>query len=605
MNPSSQGVPTLSGGDVAALRPPGVYGEPQEQRYSPIALGRSGIVGFLGLTERGPSHVPVRITGIPQFYEVFGDFPPGGFLAAAVEAFFRNGGQECFVVRVVHRPGGRPGDFACSASLRILDLNGEPTLLVEAQNEGVWGNAVRVSARVQPPRAQTFLTLDAHEGDCEVTIRSTHGFRPGTLVRLFNETEEHFRFVVAVAEKTLHWSLDEPLPRALSASAPTYVEPVEFELRVQSPFANEVFRDLSMHPGSPMFVERVVADRSRLIRVKSLSSPSPPPRNLPAAIEAVPLEGGRDGVEEVSPDDFIGMTSGPGERTGLASLELIEEVDLLAAPDVMWLFQRNQKTPGMPFSTLKDVEVVHDAMIAQCERLNDRFAILDSPFPDLPGRTREYRLQFDTRFAALYFPWVVIERRGERLAIPPCGHVAGVFARCDAAMGVHRAPANEVLEGADDLAIILRDEDIGALNAEGINCIRAASVRGLRVWGARVVTSDPQFRYINVRRILNAINKAMSTHLQWVVFEPNVPSLWKTLTRSVTNFLTELWRKGYFTGRTPEEAFFVKCDDETNPPEERDAGRLTIEVGVAPVRPAEYLVLRVAQEMQGGTEGTP
>lgn len=608
------GVPTLAGGDAVALRPPGVYHEDREQRFTPISLGRSGVVGFLGLAERGPTHVPVRITGMPRFHEVFGDLPQGGFLAPAVDAFFRNGGQECFVVRVVHRAGSGTGDFAWPASLRLSDRQGQPTLQIEAASEGLWGNSIRVSARVQVPRAQTILTLDARVGDCEATIRSTHGFRAGTLVRFYNEgsgaggrghPDEVFRFITGVAEKTLRWSPDEPLERGLAASAPTYVEPVEFEVRVNCPFANEVFRDLSMHPGSPAFVERVVADRSRLIRAKSLASPSPPPWNLPATVDGAALEGGRDGVEDLTPDDFIGMTGGPGERTGLQSLELVEEVDLLAIPDLMWLFQRNQGTPGRPFSTLKDVEVVHDAMIAQCERLNDRFALLDSPFPDLPGRTREYRLQFDTRFAALYFPWVVVERRGERLVIPPSGHVAGVIARCDADMGVHRPPANEVIHGAEDLAVILRDEDIGALNAEGINCLRSASVRGLRVWGARVICSDPQYRYVNVRRTMNAIVKAMNRHLQWVVFEPNVPSLWKTLTRNITDFLVDLWRKGYFTGRTPEEAFFVKCDDETNPPEERDAGRLLIEVGVAPVRPAEYMVLRVAQEMQGGTEGGP
>lgn len=598
------GVSTLAGGDALALRPPGVYHDEREQRFTPITLGRSGIVGFLGITERGPSHVPVRVSGVSQFHEVFGDFPQGGFLAPAVEAFFRNGGRECYVVRVVHRSGGR-GDFAWPASLRLLDRHGQPTLLIEAASEGLWGNAIRVSVRVQPPRVQTILTLDAAAGDCEATIRSTHGFRSGTLVRFYNGAGEEFRFITTVAEKTIGWSLDEPLQRGFAASAPTYLEPVEFEVRVNCPFANEVFRDLSMHPGSPAFVERVVADRSRLIRAKTLSSPSPSPWNLPATVEGAALEGGRDGVEDLTPDDFIGMTGGPGERTGLQSLELIEEVDLLAIPDLMWLFQRNQKTPGRPFSTLKDVEVVHDAMISQCERLNDRFAILDSPFPDLPSRTREYRLQFDTRFAALYFPWVVLERRGEPLVMPPSGHVAGVIARCDANMGVHRPPANEVIHGAEDLTVILRDEDIGALNAEGINCLRSASVRGLRVWGARVVCSDPQYRYINVRRTMNAIVKAMNQHLQWVVFEPNVPSLWKTLTRNITDFLVDLWRKGYFTGRTPEEAFFVKCDEETNPPEERDAGRLLIEVGVAPVRPAEYLVLRVAQEMQGGSEGGP
>lgn len=584
------------------VRPPGIYREAAERRFSPIRIGRTGIVGFVGLAERGPTNTPVRITSVPHFHEVFGDLPEGGFLAPAVTAFFRNGGKECRVVRVAHHTGRSFGEYATRAGAKLADRAGEPTIQVEAASEGIWGNQVIVSARLQPPRASTFLTLDAAEGSTEVTIRSTHGFRPGTLVRLHDGASEEYRFLVDVEGKTLRFAGDAPLPRSLSASAPTYVETVEFELTVVSPFARERFSDLSMDPGSPSFVERVVGARSALVRVRVLKSPSPPPVNYPADVVDVRLAGGQDGLHNVTPDDFIGMSGGPAERTGLAVLELSEDVDLLAIPDLMWVFGRNANRDGMPFSTLSDVSVVQDAMIAQCERLRDRFAILDSPFPESVERTREYRLMFDTRFAALYFPWIATTHRGERLVVPPSGHVAGVFARCDEEMGVHRAPANEVVEGAEDLSLLLRDEDVGYLNSEGINCLKSLSTRGLRVWGARTMSSDPQFRFLNVRRVLNAIGRAMNTNLQWVVFEPNVPSLWKTVSRNVNQFLMDLWRRGWFRGDTPEEAFFVKCDEETNPPEERDAGRLIVEVGVAPVRPAEFLTLRVAQEMQESGE---
>jgi phage tail sheath protein FI len=580
------------------IRPPGVYHEAAERGHVPIALPRSGIVGFVGLAERGPTGVPVAITSLAQFHEVFGDLPEGGFLGPAVAGFFRNGGRECRVVRVAHHTGRSFGDFAMPATLRVPDRGGNPRLEVRAASEGQWGNAVRVTVRRQPPRAQTFLTLDAPAGATEATIRSTHGFRPGTLVRLFDETTEHHRFLVDVAGKTLRWADDAPLPATLSASAPTYVETVEFELAAIAPFASERIPDLSMSPASPAYVERVVADRSRLVRVRVLPSGSAPPLDIPVDLDDGRLAGGQDGLHNVTPDDFIGMSAGPNERTGLAALEAVEEIDLVAAPDVLWVFSRNQGREGLPFSTLKDVEVVHDALVSMCERTSDRFALLDSPFPDSPDRTREYRLLFDTRFAALYFPWLVVPGRDGPVRVPPCGHVAGVVARCDDAMGVHRAPANEPILGADDLSLGLREEDLGYLNAEGIDCLRSMPGRGLRVWGARAMTSDPQFRFLNVRRTMNAINKAMNTHLQWVVFEPNVPSLWKTVTRNVTQFLMELWRKGYFTGQVPEEAFFVRCDEENNTREERDAGRMIVDVGVAPVRPAEFVVLRVAQEMQ-------
>jgi len=584
---------------ITDVRPPGIYTETTEKRFTPIRVGRTGVVGFVGLAERGPTNQPVKITSVPQFYEVFGDLPEGGFLAPAVEAFFKNGGRECRVVRVAHHTGRSFGEFASSAAVRLLDRAGLPTLEVRAASEGLWGNQIVLSVRLQqPPRAQTILTLDAPEGATEATIRSTHGFRPGTLIKLSDGLVDEYRLLIDVEGKTVRWADERPLAHSFSMSAPTYVETVEFELNVSCPFARERFSDLSMDPASPAFCERVLADRSRLVRVRSLQSPSPAPANYPADASEIKLTGGLDGLHNVTPDDFIGMSEGPTERTGLAVLELVEDVDLLAIPDLMWLFRRNANKEGMPFSTLSDVQVVQDAMISQCERLNDRFAILDSPFPESADRTREYRLLFDTRFAALYFPWIVTTYKGQRLTLPPSGHIAGIFARCDEAMGVHRAPANEVLEGADDLSVLLKDEDVGYLNAEGINCIKSQSTRGLRVWGARAMSSDPQFRFLNVRRVLNAINRAMNHSLQWVVFEPNLPSLWKTITRNVNQFLMELWSRGWFCGDTPEEAFFVKCDEETNPPEVRDAGLLIVEVGVAPIRPAEFLTLRVAQEMQ-------
>ena len=586
------------------VRPPGIYTEPAERRPTGLALGRTGIPGFVGLARRGPTDVPVRITAPAEFAAIFGELPEGGFLQPAVEAFFRNGGKEAWIVRVAHRSGRSAGEPAAPAARTLSDRRGTSRLFVRAQSEGTWGNDVTVTVRRRPPRAQTFLTLDARAGETAITLRSTHGLRPGALVRLFTETQEVFRHVAAVDGKTVSWRQDQPLEADLPASGPSYVETVEFDLVVAAPSATETFTGLSLHPASPESVERVVSERSRLVSIRVLRAPGEDDRppagdELPADIEAAPLEGGADGLWGVTPDDFIGMSGGLGVRSGLAALEAVESVDLLAIPDVLWMFQRNAGRDGHPFSTLKDVEVVHDALLSQAERLNDRFALLDTPFPRNAERTREYRLAFDSRHAALYFPWVVQERRNGRREVPACGHVAGIIARCDAMMGLHKAPANEIIEDAEDLTLLLRDEDVGLLNAEGINCLVSQGVRGLRTWGARTVSSDAPFRYLNVRRQLNAIHKVLAQGLQWVVFENNVPSLWKTVDRTVTQFLMDLWKQGWFQGESPEDGFYVKCDDETNPPEERDAGRLTVEVGVAPVRPAEYLVVNVAQEMQG------
>ena len=590
------------------IRPPGVYTEPSERRRDALSLAPSGVPGFVGLARRGPTTVPVRIASPGQFASVFGELPEGGFLQPSVEAFFQNGGRECWIVRVTHKSGSSFGEPAVRSCRLFSDRRGLPAFKVEAGSEGSWGNDISVSFCRSQPRAQTFLTLDAEAGDTGAIVRSTHGLRPGALVRLYREGFETFRFVEGVEDKKVLWRADQPLESGLQSSAPSYVETVEFELKVTSPFLRESFPELSLHPASPRFVERVVGDMSRLVRV-TLLDPStdyghlPTDLALPADATGIALEGGLDGLWNVTPDDLIGMTGELGARTGLAAFETVDEVDLLAVPDASWLFLQNCGRDGRSFSTLKDVEVVQDAMLSQCERLNDRFALLDTPFPDSADRTREYRLMFDSRHGALYFPWIIVDSRGQRLAVPPCGHLAGIMARCDENIGIHKAPANEVLAGGLDLTVLLVDEDVGLLNNEGINCLVSQGVRGLRVWGARTVSGDVACRYLNVRRQLNAIHRSLATGMQWVVFEPNVPSVWKTVQRNVTQFLMDLWRRGWFQGDTPEDGFYVKCDEETTPPAERNAGRLTIQVGVAPVRPAEFLTIQVAQEMQGRQEG--
>jgi len=596
---------TAFGADV---RPPGIYSEPSERAPEGLALGRTGVLGILGLAQRGPTDRPVRISSPEEFREVFGELREGGFLQAAIEGFFKNGGQEAWVVRVAHRFGLAPGDPAAVAACTLTDGTQTSRLFLRALSEGSWGNDLRVSIDRPPPQAQTFLTLDAEPGDTSVTVRSTHNLRPGVLVRIQDGRNEAWRHLVSIEGKRLSFREDQPLETGFSASAPTEVETVDFRLRVQSPFRKEVFADLSLNPASPQFIERVVAERSRLIAATVIRRPGeldrpPTAEDLPAAVEDLPLAGGADGLWNVTPDDFVGMSGQLGGRTGLGALEQVPEVDLLAAPDVLWLFQRNAGVEGMPFSTRKDVEMVHEAMLAAAERLNDRFVLLDSPFPESLEATREYRLSFDSRQGALYFPWLVQQRDGRRHLQPPSGHIAGLIARCDRAIGVHRPPANDPLEDVEDLSFLVREEDMGLLNAEGINCLVSQGTRGIRPWGARTVSSDPSFRYINVRREINAIQKVLGEGLQWVVFEPNLPGLWKTVNRLVTDFLMKVWRQGWFRGETPEEAFFVQCDEENNPPEERDAGRLLVEVGVAPVRPTEFLVLRLAQEMQEKDEG--
>lgn len=202
----------------------------------------------------------------------------------------------------------------------------------------------------------------------------------------------------------------------------------------------------------------------------------------------------------------------------------------------------------------------------------------------------------------MYYPWVKLldPNTGEKIAVPPSGHVAGIYARNDTERGVHKAPANEIVRGALETELTLTKGEQDVLNPMGVNCIRSFTGRGLRVWGARTISSDPAWRYVNVRRLFNYVEKSIERGTQWVVFEPNDPDLWARVRRDVTAFLTGVWRDGALFGMTPQEAFFVKCDAETNPPDVRDRGQLVIEIGLAPVKPAEFVIFRLSQFSGGG-----
>ena len=213
---------------------------------------------------------------------------------------------------------------------------------------------------------------------------------------------------------------------------------------------------------------------------------------------------------------------------------------------------------------------------------------------------------YDSAFAALYYPWIKVDNpvatngADSELLVPPSGHVAGLWARVDGERGVHKAPANEVLRGVLDVEMPITDKEQGLLNPDGINCIRTFGTRGIRVWGARTLSSNTDWTYIPVRRLFNMIETTISDGTQFAVFEPNDWRLWSRLTRTITSFLTGLWRDGALFGETANQAFFVKCDAETNPQDQIDRGMVVMEVGIAPVKPAEFVIFRISQLQESG-----
>lgn len=353
------------------------------------------------------------------------------------------------------------------------------------------------------------------------------------------------------------------------------------------------------------------------------------------------LAGGADGLAQLRAEDFIGEAFDPQEsdeaqrrkRRGLRVLEEEQEVALLAVPDIHIQPQAetqfappapcipdpclpNAAAPAPsrpravgdlpPLFSEADIFRVQLAQVEQCEKLRDRFALLAPPAAATQegalgtSAVRAWRKRFETQFAALYYPWLAVVdplRLGGALTrvLPACGHVAGQFAQTDADVGTHKAPANAPLAWAQDVTALTTEAAHGVLNAEHINVIRALAGRGLRIFGALSLSSDSDWRFISVRRLMMMIEKAIASVLQWAVFEPNDLLTRAKLQLSLTSFFLTLWQQGALAGATPEASFFVKCDEENNPPSTRTLGHLLIEIGVAPVQPFEFILLRVGR----------
>lgn len=314
------------------------------------------------------------------------------------------------------------------------------------------------------------------------------------------------------------------------------------------------------------------------------------------------------GAEEhhVGAEAFVGSEA---DRTGIMGLAVADDVTMVIVPDLITATRDSSGTVD-----LTTYQAVQTAMITHCEKMGNRMAVLDSPPGMNPQQVKNWRsdtAKFDSKFAAFYYPWIKVSNplagpqaptQPKTITIPPSGHIAGVWARSDSSRGVWKAPANEVVQGALDVEMQVTSEEQELLNPIGVNVTRSFGTRGIRIWGARTLTSDPSWRYINVRRLFNFLETSIQGGTNWVVFEPNDAALWARVRRTVNAFLLGMWRNGALFGATSGEAFFVKCDGENNPPESIDEGKLIIDVGVAPVKPAEFVVFRISQ-IAGGGEG--
>lgn len=577
---------------MASYLSPDIYFEQivRDERHRPLELAKLNTPAFIGVSERGPIQEPTRLTSWDAFQALFGEFTPNSYLAFSVFGFFNNGGKECYVTRVAHVGDHDPSRNAERATTVLKDLYSRGTIQVDAVNEGTWGNRLKVQVGVPKRVHTTALVNDIPVGATRARVEVTKGFEKGSLVRLTDGREEAFVRVVEVGRREIAW--EDPLPVSIPSRRAT-AESVEFKLTITGDDDFEIFDNLCMDPEHSRYFPRVLNGNSKYIDVKDLRSATPAPYNHPQPMTEVVLEGGRDGTEWIDVEDYVGFNRGPGKRTGLQAYEEIEDIGLVCLPDL-----HNSAKTSRGFRSEDDVLAVQHAAVDLATKMRYVHVILDPPPSLTPVLVQEYREAFDSKRAALYYPWIKILdpwNDGATLTIPPCGHVAGIYAKMDDEIGLHKPPANEPMNDIISLERTIDKDTQDLLYPDAINCIRYFRGRGIRIWGSRTLSSDAQWRHVNVSRVFAMICKSIESGTQWAPFEPNGPELWKMLVRLVSTFLTDLWRKGYLLGEIPEKAFYVKCDEDTNPPEVRDAGEVICEIGVCIVRPLEFIVFRIGQ----------
>ncbi|MBB6735609.1 phage tail sheath C-terminal domain-containing protein [Cohnella zeiphila] len=564
---------------------PGVYVEEFDSGAQPLEGVSTSTAGFIGLAQRGPTcGLPLLVTSPADFHRTFGSylsesaFGSYRFLSYAVEQFFTNGGSRCYVMRVA------PSDAKpASNEGRVSEA-----LSIAAKNPGQWGNLVNVTlSPASKAKTQIYEVTDKR-----YRVKNATGFYAGDVVS-FNDGSGELQWnrIVSVQDNVIE--LAEALEGDVvdTALLPSKVLATsEFTLQVVFADELEVFEKVSLNPEAPTYVDKV-AGRSNLVDVRALTATTDseaPFATVTGETEgrvSFVLSGGSDGsVENLAASDFIGEDRGPGRRTGIQAFIDNDVVSIMAIPGV----------------TDANVQL---SLVAHCENLGSRFAILDIPREKTKvADVLTHRDLFDSSYAALYNPWLsVFDPLDKRnIFVPPSGTMAGIYSRSDTTRGVQKAPANEVLRGVVGLDVQYNKGEQDILNPAGVNLIRSFTGQGIRVWGARTVSSNGLWKYINVRRLFIFLEESIKTGTNWVVFEPNNDQLWARVQRTIDAFLTRVWRAGALMGNSPSEAFYIDIGRTTMTQDDIDNGRLICVIGVAPVKPAEFVIFRITQKT--GTE---
>lgn len=562
--------------------------------------------GFIGLAERGP------IIGEPQLVTSFADYKRmyGGYLSEAaygsarflpyaVEQFFANGGSRAYIMRAV--PSDAKAGSVTSGVLKVT-----------AASPGAWSDNMRVTVE---PSSKAKTQVFAVNG-ADLTLKNAEGFNPGDVVELFDGSKSAYATVKSVLDKVV--TLDAPCALDVAdtkVGTAKYIRTCEVTITARLDEAVETFANLSLKPGALNYAP-IRAEKSDLIKLEILpqtatkaaaskedkkddkgkKDEAPAPASA-AGITPYELCGGTGGMlvltpvggsngDAPTPDAYLGSDGGPGKRTGMQAFLELASVSIMAVPGV----------------TVPEVQA---GLIGFCENKKSCFAILDVPAElKKPNDVANFRDMYDSTYAAMYHPWLQMYDAGAKRSdyFPPSGAMAGIYARSDNERGVHKAPANEVVRGCTGLGCNYNTGEQDILNPLGVNLIRAFPGRGIRVWGARTISSNGLWKYLNIRRLFIFVEESIRANTNWVVFEPNSEVLWGRVKRTIETFLATCWRDGALAGNSPDQAFYVECGPTTMTQDDIDNGRLICEIGIAPVKPAEFVIFRITQKTSSGAE---
>lgn len=570
---------------MAQYLSPGVYVEEFDSGSKPMEGVGTSTAGFIGMAQRGPVEgVPQLVTNVSDFRRIYGDylsqneFGDYRFLAYAVESFFTNGGSLCFVSRVA------PSDAKCSQG--VVPSDSSPVLCLTAKNPGTWGDDIHITfSDSSKAKTQILEIVDTADGK-KYCAKNSAGFHVGDIIAYNDGKTISYNKVVKNQDNVLVFEKDYPDEIVDTNLLPSKViSTCEFTMEVRYQDIIEVYENISFNITESNFIEKMTS-KSDLITVSYKEVPAPedggiqPPMEL-LGTDSAEMSGGSNGsISSVSATDFIGTDNGAGRRTGIQSFVDNDVVSIIAVPGV----------------TEPNVQLT---LTAHCENLASRFAVLDIPRDAKKVQdVIAHRDIFDSDYAAMYHPWLEVfdPLDKKNIAIPPSGAIMGIYARSDNTRGVHKAPANEVVRACVGLDCQFNKGEQDILNPKGVNLIRAFPGQGIRVWGARTASSNASWKYINVRRLFIYIEESIKANTNWAVFEPNDTTLWVRVQRTISVFLTTMWRNGSLAGASPEEAFFVNIGRNTMSQDDIDNGRLVCVIGVAPVKPAEFVIFRITQK---------